>query len=490
MNASFQNVTDASLPSSLQRGTTTFTPDRKLSHVNTAASHLRCPSTSKSTNTLIQTKSHLFVGRTHNNFKKKDYRLLNTMSESEHFNTLLGIVEKLKRPYSQSESALQVEAINDQQENLSIQPESENQNQTTTLKHVEESDHQQCKSTQSTNVTLSNSLSFSLSNCDQSRLQDISLSKKSLLLQTSQHVIDFVNQNETECAKLLSNNWAPMKRRRITHAQKMEMLNNQQASTQQQNSNMVSQEDFSFSCDNQQKSKHEKTIHQNQDLQYRLNDNFFKNLENQQISTDSYPNAQSNLQDYFQGPQNIQYQQEKLNLPEDRYTNLNYNNVVIKSQNQINNIDESQNNQRVQGNNKNESNIVKPIFNKPLISLQQQQGSQVFPMTSGLPYMNQSLVTNINNHNQYQQQQIFANNLIFQRQQQQAIIASSIASEKQHLFYGVPNMNNVAGLRAQQQVILVQNPNQSYFYNPNLIPQYGMGMYYQNKQISNTQSNQ
>lgn len=44
--------------------------------------------------------------RTHDNFRKKDYRLLNTMSESEHFNTLIGIVEKLKRPFSESESAL------------------------------------------------------------------------------------------------------------------------------------------------------------------------------------------------------------------------------------------------------------------------------------------------------------------------------------------------------------------------------------------------
>lgn len=35
-----------------------------------------------------------------------------------------------------------------------------------------------------------------------------------------QSIIDFVNNNEEECARLLSNNWAPMKRRRTTHSQR------------------------------------------------------------------------------------------------------------------------------------------------------------------------------------------------------------------------------------------------------------------------------
>ncbi len=84
-------------------------------------------------------------------FKKKDYRLLNSICESDYPNTILGVIEKLKRPFSK----------------------------------IEEESYANSK--------------------DLKSLED-------------QHdqIVDFVNKNETECAKILSNNWVPMKRKRTS----------------------------------------------------------------------------------------------------------------------------------------------------------------------------------------------------------------------------------------------------------------------------------
>ncbi|CDW90446.1 zinc finger protein 498 [Stylonychia lemnae] len=98
--------------------------------------------------------------RTHNNFQKKEYRLVNSLDEFDNKNSLLGVIQKLKRPFSEAEK-----------------------------------EYIACELNKQTGTKISNS-----------------------------ELIEFVSKNEEECAKYLCNYWAPLKRRRTNYNQSQDIV--------------------------------------------------------------------------------------------------------------------------------------------------------------------------------------------------------------------------------------------------------------------------